>query len=410
MIAVPQGLLLPESTLTSTWFLILSTVVAFNTIIYLGLTVSKFIPWPRQIHPSKVRAVHDAVFNPARRRKPLRAPSLRSVTESTDPFERMRDELTRREIPQAFASFGGLLLIISLAEILFFDPTAPVQHLLEVLASVAMLLTAQVLARRPFRASTLTWCWMVALLVNFGILLTGVALEGDVPTIAVAMILLTAFGSVSLRWPPVLITTVATILAIAFVMNVVDSALALQIVFLSIIAGATGMLLQSIRISSLHRQSEEKELYSALATTDPLTGLLSRSGLLGLLPGTAANARRTNQAICVILIDIIDLARANSSYGLAYGDAVLRAVADAVRSTVREGDLASRWADDDFVVAGPGNTPDADSIRRRVEAHIAASGVALGKSPIRVQVGVAAGDPDVETFESLMDSATASLR
>ena len=409
MIFIKQGLVLPESTLTSPWFMILATVVAFNTIIYVGLTVSKFIPWPKQIHPSKVRAVHDAIFNPAKNRVIVTPASSRKARESSDPFEIMRDELTRREIPQAFASFGGLLLIISLVELIYFDPTAPLQHLFEVFAAVAMLITAQILSRRPFRPATLTWCWMVAMLINFGILLTGVAIEGDIPTIAITMILLTAFGSISLRWPPVLITTVITVVVIAIVMFSVDAALETRIVFLAIIAGATGMLLQSIRISSLRRQSDDKELYSALATTDPLTGLLSRFGLLGLLPGAAANAKRSGQQICVILVDIEDLSRANSDYGLAYGDELLRVVADAVRETVREGDLASRWADDDFVVVGPGNEPDAESIRQRIDGIVLSRGVTLGKSPVSVRVGVAAGDPGETTFEALVDQATLTL-
>jgi hypothetical protein len=49
------GILLPQSTLTEPWFVLLSTVVAFNTIIYVGLTLSKLIPWPHQFHPSRVR-------------------------------------------------------------------------------------------------------------------------------------------------------------------------------------------------------------------------------------------------------------------------------------------------------------------------------------------------------------------
>jgi len=250
---------------------------------------------------------------------------------------------------------------------------------------------------------------MVGSLALLTVLLIGVAIDGDVTTIALAMIFLTAFGSISLRWPPVLITTAVTIVGIAIVMFWVDTNLAVRIVFLSVIAGASGMLLQSIRVSSLHRLSEEKELYTALATTDPLTGLLSRSGLLGLLPGAAANARRSRQEICVILVDVIDLSRANTDYGLAYGDEILRTVADAVRATVREGDLASRWADDDFVVVGPGSRPDAASIRTRIDQAIASSGVTLGKAPIAVHVGVAAGDPSVVTFESLVIEATSSL-
>ena len=409
MMSIPQGVVLPESTLTSPWFLVLATIVAFNTIIYVGLTVSKFIPWPRQIHPSRVRALHDMVFDPARGRSLEIPPALRREQESLTPFEMMRDDLTRREIPQAFASFGGLLLIISLVEFFFFDPMAPVQHLCEIFVAVAMLLTAQILSRRPFRSTTLTWMWMGAMLINFGVLLTGVAIEGDIPTIAITMILLTAFGSISLRWPPVLITTVITVVVIAIVMFTIDAALENRIVFLAIIAGATGMLLQSIRISSLRRQSDDKELYSALATTDPLTGLLSRFGLLGLLPGAAANAKRSGQQICVILVDIDDLSRANSDYGLAYGDELLRVVADAVRETVREGDLSSRWADDDFVVVGPGNEPDAESIRLRIDSIVRASGITLGKVPIGVRVGVAAGDPGETTFEALVDQATLTL-
>jgi len=52
---LPDGLLFPESVLSSGWFTLLATVVALNTIIYVGLTLAKVIPWPRQFHPRRVR-------------------------------------------------------------------------------------------------------------------------------------------------------------------------------------------------------------------------------------------------------------------------------------------------------------------------------------------------------------------
>lgn len=406
MSLIPQGLLLPNSTVNSVWFTVLATVVAFNTIIYVGLTVSKFIPWPRQIHPSKVRAIHDVIFDPARASKSRRSASLREVMESDNPFASMRDDLTKREVPQAFAVFGGLVIIMNAVEIFFLDPSAPVQHLSELVTGIAFLIAAQIFGRRPFRASTLTWSWMIGSLLLLSVLLIGVAIDGDVTTIALAMIFLTAFGSISLRWPPVLITTVVTIIGIAAVMFWVDSELAVRIVFLSIIAGATGMLLQSIRVSSMHRLSSEKELYSALATTDPLTGLLTRAGLLTLMPGAAANAARSGQSICIIVIDIENLSVQNSTYGFAYGDALLQTVADGIRGTVREGDLVSRWSGDDFLVAGPGERPDAASIQARLETYVRNSGVSLGKSPVGVHVWCVSGDPTVTTFESLVAEAT----
>lgn len=405
MIAIPQGILLPDSTVNSLWFTILATVVAFNTIIYVGLTLSKFIPWPKQIHPSKVRAVHDAIFNPARNSKAKKPAPLRKVLESTNPYDAMRDELTKREIPQGFAVFGGLMIIINAVEIFVLDPAAPVQHLSELITGIAFLVVAQIFGRRPFRASTLTWSWMVGSLILLTVLLIGVAIDGDVTTVALTMIFLTAFGSISLRWPPVLITTIVTIAGVAVVMFWVDSALAVRIVFLSMVAGASGMLLQSIRVSSLHRLSDEKELYSSMATTDPLTGLLTRAGLLTLLPGAAANASRSGQHICIILIDIDDLSGQNAKYGFAYGDAILSVVADGLRDTVREGDLVSRWSGDEFLVAGPGSLPDAQSIQMRLENYVRGSGVSLGKAPVGIKVWCVSGDPNTTTFEGLVASA-----
>ena len=55
MSALFGGILLPESVLSTTWFALLATVVAFNTIVYVGLTLSKLMPLPKQCHPSQVR-------------------------------------------------------------------------------------------------------------------------------------------------------------------------------------------------------------------------------------------------------------------------------------------------------------------------------------------------------------------
>ena len=406
---VISGVVFPESILSSTWFSVLATVVAFNTIIYVGLTLSKFVPWPRQIHPSKIRAIHDVVFNPAARSKSHQPASLIQVTESTEPFDVMRDELARREIPQAFAVFGGLLLIFSIAEILFSDAGASLYQLLTILASVGFLIAAQIFGRRPFRASTLNSAWIIGSLIVFGVLLSGAATEGGVTTTGIVLIYLTGFGSILLRWVPVLVATGIMIAAITIVLLWTGSPLAAQTIFVSFVAGGTGMLLQSIRISSLHRLSDEKQLYSSLATTDPLTGVLSRTGLMSLLPGVASQARRVDQGVCVMMIDIEGLASHNHDYGLAYGDEILRTTADAIRTTVREGDLIARWGEDDFLVGGIGGRPDANSVRSRLEEYIRTTGINLGKRPIVVQVSTAAGDTSAVTFEALLSEAEAHL-
>ncbi len=44
----PLGILLPESTLQSTWFAVLATFVAINTVMYVSLAVAKTLP---KLHP-----------------------------------------------------------------------------------------------------------------------------------------------------------------------------------------------------------------------------------------------------------------------------------------------------------------------------------------------------------------------
>lgn len=49
------GGLMPERLLWSQPFRIFALVAGINSLVFLGLTFSKFIPWPRQIPPQRIR-------------------------------------------------------------------------------------------------------------------------------------------------------------------------------------------------------------------------------------------------------------------------------------------------------------------------------------------------------------------
>lgn len=59
------GILLPESTLGSGWFAVLSVFVAINTVMYVALAIGKVLPkvyprdWlPRRYARSQTRSIH----------------------------------------------------------------------------------------------------------------------------------------------------------------------------------------------------------------------------------------------------------------------------------------------------------------------------------------------------------------
>ena len=84
------------------------------------------------------------------------------------------------------------------------------------------------------------------------------------------------------------------------------------------------------------------------ADQDSLTGLANRRAFRERLDGLAASPHRALSA--VMLLDLDDFKFVNDTYGHAAGDAVLRRVADIMRSCLRSGDLAARLGGDEFAV------------------------------------------------------------
>lgn len=50
-----MGILLPEAVLRSRWFLILAAFVAFNTIVFVGLSIGRVFYWPRPLAAREAR-------------------------------------------------------------------------------------------------------------------------------------------------------------------------------------------------------------------------------------------------------------------------------------------------------------------------------------------------------------------
>lgn len=99
---------------------------------------------------------------------------------------------------------------------------------------------------------------------------------------------------------------------------------------------------------------------------DPLTGLLNRRALDRDLTPFLAAARRHDQCLSVVMIDVNGLKATNDELGHAAGDDTLRGVASSLANTLRAGDNAYRIGGDEFVLVLPDLCPeDVDSVMRR---------------------------------------------
>ncbi|MEA5414387.1 GGDEF domain-containing protein [Synechococcus sp. BA-132 BA5] len=88
------------------------------------------------------------------------------------------------------------------------------------------------------------------------------------------------------------------------------------------------------------------------ASVDELTGLLTRRELLEQLQRLLSKAerRRRNESLALLFCDLDRFKEINDSLGHATGDAVLRAVAQRLRSCLRANDLGGRTGGDEMVV------------------------------------------------------------
>jgi diguanylate cyclase (GGDEF)-like protein len=132
-------------------------------------------------------------------------------------------------------------------------------------------------------------------------------------------------------------------------------------------AGVIVTLLLSLLILTLSR-SRERALAMVAEKTgqlrhqamhDALTGLPNRVLAIDRAEQMLARARRADQPIAVLYIDIDGFKHINDTFGHAVGDTFLKAVAARLETVVRAGDTAARLAGDEFVVLLEASTLDA---------------------------------------------------
>ncbi len=87
-----------------------------------------------------------------------------------------------------------------------------------------------------------------------------------------------------------------------------------------------------------------------ISTHDTLTALYNRSEYIKRVCLKIKGAQRYKEYFGLMLIDIDHFKLINDNYGHAVGDEILKKLADALVSNVREDDLVARWGGEEFVI------------------------------------------------------------
>ena len=166
---------------------------------------------------------------------------------------------------------------------------------------------------------------------------------------------------------------------------------------------ASNRMVQQIRRKN--RQLDE------LSRTDSLTGLHVRRHWQSLAGRALRLRKEEGVPATLLLLDIDHFKASNDRHGHSVGDEVLRAVAGAIRSNVREIDDVGRYGGDEFGVVLPATLPaDATRVAETIQRDIRRIGLeALPAERISASIGIAPARDGHASLEQWIDEADAAL-
>ncbi|MBT9501278.1 MAG: GGDEF domain-containing protein [Burkholderiaceae bacterium] len=149
-----------------------------------------------------------------------------------------------------------------------------------------------------------------------------------------------------------------------------------------------------------------------LATRDGLTGVYNRRHFLDLLEREWSRAQRYDTAAAMLLLDVDHFKNINDQFGHLCGDAMLKAVAEALMEILRQPDVLARFGGEEFIVFLPQTDPlGAIDVAERMRDCIERLSLDWeGQSvSVTISVGVAAMRPEHVTVDHLIHDADVAL-
>ena len=339
-----------------------------------------------------------------------------SVMDAATSRGRRRDlrlQVAQRQVPEILTWAGAMTLVFALVNYLTLSSAQSGTWIINVVFGPLFIVLAWLIHSGRIPMAAVPWVWALCSLVLVAMLANAYRFEPEPAALAYLAAVMVAFGALTHSWPPFVVAAVGMlgVSTAAFVVSpgtdVVESALACVVAL-----GISAALLR-LRIGALDALADSQAQLDRQATYDSLSDVLNRNGLRRAIPSVVAGAQRSSTPVLVWFVDVRGLKAANDRFGHDLGDAIIRAVARALRGCVRTNDIVGRWGGDEFVVlgtggvAGPGGA-SAEELNQRLDAALAVDPELAGRWRGSVTVGFASGTYTADV-DRLIEQADADM-
>ena len=180
-------------------------------------------------------------------------------------------------------------------------------------------------------------------------------------------------------------------------------------------SGADIRLLETLggQIGVAIEHSRMLEEMSLLSITDELTGLYNRRHFFEMLETEIQRSQRYGYSFCVVMMDIDGFKRYNDKFGHTFGDRLLKAFAETLKSGSRKSDVTCRYGGDEFSIIMPATNADraTKTIDRKRSMFLEIPEVEYGIAECRLglSAGIAQFPGTAETVDGLIFLADCAL-
>jgi diguanylate cyclase (GGDEF)-like protein len=145
---------------------------------------------------------------------------------------------------------------------------------------------------------------------------------------------------------------------------------------------------------------------------DPMTGLNNRRYLEEYVETLLANVRRQQIHLSIMMLDLDYFKMVNDDYGHDAGDAVLKALSQVLKQSVRSSDMVIRYGGEEFLIVLQDTTePDADQVAENIRRAVEKLRVNVGGAMLQKTISIGLSDypADSSTFWQAVKFADVAL-